>query len=204
MVFLSIPDRPRESSREKIMTEGLLVQRLFSLNGKSALVTGASGGIGQVIAVSLAQAGADVAINGATTSKLDITRQSIEKAGGLAMLPSDLSGTDNCRNLISDVCSSLGGIDILVNCIGTNRRQPIEDVTARDFETLVNVNLRNVFFLCEAACTRMKERGGGKIVNIGSVTLQFGKPFRLRNNEICGCPTYQDHGRGVGQTQHPG
>ena len=66
-----------------------------------------------------------------------------------------------------------GGIDILVNCIATNH-QPIEHVTAQDFETLVNVNLRSVFFLCQAACLRMKERGGGKIVNIGSVTSHIG------------------------------
>lgn len=158
------------------MTEmSSLFSRLFSLEGKAALITGASGGIGQVLAVALAQAGAVVGIHGRSQAALEDTRHVVEDAGGRAVtLAAELSDADSCRQLIGRAQSALGRLDVLVNCAGTNRREPIAAVSQENFEAIVAVNLRAVLFLCQAAHPLMRGQGGGKIVNIGSITSSVG------------------------------
>lgn len=147
------------------------LDRFFSLEGKTALVTGASGGIGRELAIGLAGAGALVGLNGRSKEQLDQTRRQIEAAGGRALLlPAELADIPSCRKLIADAVSALGRLDILVNCAGMNRRKPIELVTEDDYETIMNVNLRSIYFLSQAAHAIMKKQGGGKIIHVASLT----------------------------------
>jgi NAD(P)-dependent dehydrogenase (short-subunit alcohol dehydrogenase family) len=152
-----------------------LFKRLFSLEGKAALVTGASGGIGRVLAVAFAEAGAKVGLHGIKLEKLETTRQFIERAGGKGIVvPAELRDTAACQKVISDARHGLGRLDVLVNCAGVNRRKPIRAVTEDDFDSITDINLRSVFFLSQAAHPIMREQGGGKIINIGSITSTEG------------------------------
>jgi NAD(P)-dependent dehydrogenase (short-subunit alcohol dehydrogenase family) len=151
--------------------EPTIFHRLFSLQDRTALVTGASGGIGRVIATTLAEAGANVGLSGTRLAELETLRAEIvDKGGQAAVLPADLSDSSASMRLIADAHAALGGLDILVNCAGINRRKPIAMVTEDDFDAITAVNLRSVLFLSQAAHALMREQGGGKIVNVGSIT----------------------------------
>jgi gluconate 5-dehydrogenase len=148
-----------------------LLERLFSLAGKSVLVTGAAGGIGQELASSMAEAGATVALHDLELERLTEPLRRITAGGGNAVpFAAALDDPAACARLIAEVHSSLGRLDVLINCAGANRRMPIDDVTADDWDLLVAVNLRAVFLLSQAAHPIMKGQGGGKIINIGSLT----------------------------------
>lgn len=156
-------------------TTASLSQRLFSLEGKAALVTGASGSIGRALVMVLAEAGARVGVHGRSAAQLEETRRLIVELGGHAvMLLADLSSVEACRKLIADAHAALGRLDVLINCAGINQRKPIAAVTDDDFETIVAVNLRAAFFLSQAAYPIMRAQGGGKIINIGSLTSFIG------------------------------
>jgi NAD(P)-dependent dehydrogenase (short-subunit alcohol dehydrogenase family) len=157
------------------MTSPPLITRLFSLDGRAALVTGASSGIGRAIAVAYAEAGAVVALNGTREEGLAETARLIAEVGGRSVsLPAELSEVERCRRLVADAHAALGRLDILVNCAGMNRRKPIVEVTEEDWDTIQAVNLKSAFFLSQAAHPLMAAQGGGKIVNIGSMTSSLG------------------------------
>ena len=144
---------------------------MFSLNGKKALITGASGGIGSALAAAFAEAGAAVGLSGTRAEKLEADAAAIRAAGGTcAVLPASLDSVESCRKLIADTVDALGGLDIVVPCAGINRRKRIEDVTEDDYDAIMQVNLKSVFFLCQAAHPILKAAGGGKILTIGSMT----------------------------------
>jgi len=152
-----------------------ILQRLFSLQGKAALVTGASGGLGSAIAEALAGAGASVGLSGTKTEKLDAIRAGVEAAGACAaVLPGRLDDIESCRSLVRQAREALGRLDILVNCAGINRRAALDAVTPEDFDAVLSLNLRSVFFLSQAAHPHLREAGGGKIVNIGSMASHLG------------------------------
>lgn len=142
----------------------------FKLGGKIALVTGASGGLGQAIAVALAEAGADVAVHSHHTNGADETRSLIEKTGrkSLAVF-GEMSDKSVPQKLIDEVISKFGRIDILINNAGTIRRTPAVDFSEEDWMTVLEVNLSSVFRLSQAAGKKMIEQGAGKIVNIASL-----------------------------------
>ena len=147
------------------------LEDFFSLAGKAALVTGASGGIGRALAVGLAGAGATVALHGRSEAQLAASRGEIESAGGKAItLAADLNEHAACGRLVRDAHDALGRLDVLVNCAGMNRRQPIEQVSEDDFDAIVNVNLRSIYFLSKEAHGVMRPRGGGKVVHVASLT----------------------------------
>ena len=144
---------------------------MFSLEGKTALITGASGGIGSALAEAFASAGASVALNGTRREVLEEVAARITADGGkCVVLPASLDSVGACQKLVADTVESLGGLDILIPCAGINRRKRIENVTEDDFDTIMLVNLKSVYFLCQAAHTIMKAAGGGKILTIGSMT----------------------------------
>ena len=157
------------------MTDTPLLQRLFSLQDRVALVTGASGGIGAALAQALAEAGATVAVHGRSLDKITQCCQQIEQAGGRAHpFTADLRDVTAARSLIDEVVRTLGHLDILVNCAGMNRRKPLTEVTLDDYETIMAVNLRSIFFLCQAAQPHFARQGGGKIINIDSINSRYG------------------------------
>jgi NAD(P)-dependent dehydrogenase (short-subunit alcohol dehydrogenase family) len=157
------------------MNHASLFERLFSLRGKTALITGAAGGIGQVLAVALAEAGAVVGLHDLSADRLVETQRAVEAVGGQAILfAADLQLVDACRRLIADAHAALGRLDVLVNCAAMNRRKPIANVTQDDFDTIVAVNLRSIYFLSQAAQPIMQAQGGGKIIHVGSINIFYG------------------------------
>lgn len=157
----------------------LSLSRLFGLRGRTVLVTGASGGIGRALAVGLAAAGAEaVALHGRSQPDLTDTARAVVATGARApVLTADLAGDASaCARLIDDAVAALGGrLDVLVNCAGMNRRMPVEQVTADDFDTIVNVNLRSLYFLSQAAHRTMRAAGrGGKVIHVASLTSNIG------------------------------
>jgi 2-deoxy-D-gluconate 3-dehydrogenase len=146
----------------------------FDLSGKVAIVTGANTGIGQAIAVALAQAGADVACVG--RSPAEDTVAQIRTLGRRAEIVSaDLSTIEPVGRVVDETIATLGGLDILVNNAGIIRRADAVDFTEEDWDAVVDTNLKSVFFLCQAAGRHMIRAGGGRIVNIASMlTFQGG------------------------------
>jgi 2-deoxy-D-gluconate 3-dehydrogenase len=146
----------------------------FDLTGKVAVVTGANTGIGQAIALSLAEAGADVACVGRTPA--DDTVAKIRALGRKAEIVSaDLSTIKPVQRVVDETIAKLGGLDILINNAGIIRRADAVDFTEEDWDAVVDTNLKSVFFLCQAAGRHMIAQGSGKIVNIASMlTFQGG------------------------------
>lgn len=146
-----------------------MILDMFTLQGKKALVTGASRGIGKAVAIGLAEAGADVAL----VSRSDVlfqTAQEIEKLGRKALvIQEDLTRPEAAEKVVNATVKSFGRLDILVNNAGTTRRAPVEDYGDEDWEVVIELNLNAVFRLCRAAGKVMLARGYGKIVNVASL-----------------------------------
>ncbi len=141
----------------------------FKLEGKIALVSGASTGLGQAIAIGLAEAGADVACHGNTHAP-EGTCAAVTKAGRKAFaLTGDLGDRETPRRLIESTIDHFGKLDILVNNAGTIRRAPATEYSEDDWATVIEVNLSSVFRMAQLAGRYMIERGGGKILNIASL-----------------------------------
>lgn len=151
---------------------------LFSLTGKTALVTGGASGIGQALAHALASAGADIAITEHSQGS-EATRALVERAGRRFMAWScDLAAPSGARALIEAVEAGLGPVDILVNNAGIIRRNDIHAFDDADWDDVMEVNLHAVWRLCQAAAGPMRARGGGKIINIASL-LSFQGGIRV-------------------------
>ncbi len=153
---------------------------LFDLSGRIAAVTGANTGIGQAIAVALAQAGADVALIGRTPATE--TAEQVEAAGRRALLvPADLAQSGIAGDVVGAVLAGLGGLDILVNNAGIIRRADSVDFSEADWDAVIDTNLKSLFFLCQAAGRHMLARQQGprgKIINIASL-LSFQGGIRV-------------------------
>jgi len=143
----------------------------FSLSGKVALVTGGSRGIGKAIAVGLAKFGADVAVTSRKLPDLEEVAKEIKGLGRKSMaVATHVGRMEEISNLVPKVKDELGRIDILVNNAGTNptMAQAI-DIEERAWDSIMNLNLKGLFFLSQAVAKVMKEQGGGKIINVASV-----------------------------------
>ncbi len=147
----------------------------FDLTGKTAVVTGASRGLGQYFGRALAKAGADLIITSRKLEDLTPFKQEVE-AMGRKVLPLELDLRD--RKSIQEMGkAAIGGvekIDILVNNAGCNVRKPAVDITWDDWNLVLDTNLRGTFFVAQAFAPHMIERQYGRIINIGSVTSVFG------------------------------
>lgn len=141
----------------------------FRLTGKNALVTGSSRGMGAAIALSLAQAGANVALHASRSVPHEVTQSIAEIGVRYATLTADLSNPEHAAKLINETVAALGSIDILVNNAGITRRSPALNFSAIDWDDVIATNLTSVFRLCQFAGRSMLERGSGKIINIASL-----------------------------------
>jgi len=142
----------------------------FKLDGKIALVTGASAGLGQGMAIALAEAGADVACHCRAVGQADETVALIKKMGRRAVsVAGDMSDKDTPKRVVAETVAAFGRIDILINNAGLIRRTPAVDFTEEDWSAVIEVNLSSVFRTAQAAGRHMIEQGGGKIVNIASL-----------------------------------
>jgi 2-deoxy-D-gluconate 3-dehydrogenase len=143
---------------------------LFSLEGKAALVTGASRGLGAAIAVALAEAGADVAAHSNSRSS-DATCERIRAAGRRALsVVGDISLAETAERLVNETIAGLGGLDIVINNAGIIKRGPAAETSDADWHAVLDVNLHGLFRICRVAGRHMLANGkGGKIVNIASL-----------------------------------
>ena len=154
------------------------VSNLFSLDGKVALVTGASRGIGRGIAVGLASAGANLALVARSESKLIEAQQEIRSIGAqVEIFPCDLSQTDDIPALVGEVIGAFEQIDILVNNAGTTHRDDAVDFPEDRWDHVMKVNLKSVWLLAQEIGRGMVERRSGKIINIASL-LSFSGGIR--------------------------
>ena len=141
----------------------------FKLDGKVALVTGASAGLGQAIAIALAEAGADVVCHGNRRTP-DATLEAISRLGRQTLaVGGDLAKKETPSALVETAIKKFGRIDILINNAGTIRRSPAVDYSEEDWTTVIEVNLSAVFRLSQLTGRSMLEQGSGKIVNIASL-----------------------------------
>jgi gluconate 5-dehydrogenase len=151
-----------------------MADTLFDLTGHTAVVTGASRGLGQYMARALARAGADVVITSRDKSRLAETQRDIEAMGRRAWSV-ELDVLDKGSiDRFADWVGKKGKVEILVNNAGCNVRKPAVDVTWEDWELIVNTNLRGPFFIAQAMARLMIPRRYGRIINIGSVTCVAG------------------------------
>ncbi|MBI4320261.1 MAG: 3-oxoacyl-[acyl-carrier-protein] reductase [Chloroflexi bacterium] len=151
-----------------------MVQR--SLEGKVALVTGASRGIGRAIAMELSVAGAQVALNyRVSEEEARAVAEQISSIGGTSILvKADVSSGESARRLIRDVVDHFGRLDILVNNAGITRDRKLYRLSDEDWLDVVNTNLSSAFYCTSAAIPMMIEQGFGRIINISSVIGQSG------------------------------
>ena len=143
----------------------------LSLKNKVVLITGASRGIGQAVAMGLAQVGADVAIASRKLPDLEAVAAEITKMGRKCLtVATHVGKIEEINNLVKKVMDEFGKIDILVNNAATNPSMASAlDVDERAWDSIMNLNLKGLFFLSQAVAKIMKEKGGGKIINVASV-----------------------------------
>jgi NAD(P)-dependent dehydrogenase (short-subunit alcohol dehydrogenase family) len=143
----------------------------FSLDGRSAVVTGAGGGIGARVATALAEYGAAVACVDRSTDTVAATVQSINNGGGHAIAcTADVSDPGEMESAVSRAESQLGPVTLAANCAGINTSSPAESMSLEQWNQLLTVNLTGVFVSCQAEGRAMLAHGGGSIVNIGSIS----------------------------------
>jgi NAD(P)-dependent dehydrogenase (short-subunit alcohol dehydrogenase family) len=145
------------------------------LRGRTALVTGASSGLGRATAIALSAAGADVALVARSAEELESASEEASAADGRTLaLPLDLAGEDDATTAVGQTVEAFGGIDVLVNAAGTDAPGPVEELSVEGWDRTLSVNLRAPFLLSKAAFPRMREAGGGTIVNVSSVAGKKG------------------------------
>ena len=153
---------------------------MFSLEGKTMIVTGASKGIGKAISIESARAGADLVIGSRTMADLELVATEIRDMGRQChCITVDVASVSSINEFVDQAIAATGGIDILVNNAGYNKITPILDVSEEEYDYIIDVNLKSVFFGCKAIVKHMREREqGGRIINISSQVGVVGGPLR--------------------------
>lgn len=147
----------------------------FRLDERVAVVTGAGKGIGEGVAIGLAEAGADLALVARTRSDLERVAAAIRARGRRALVvPCDVADVAAIPSAVRQVVDAYGQIDILVNCAGIQRRMTVLDATVEGWEQVVNTNLRSAYFMTQAVGRVMVEKRRGKIISIASMTTYRG------------------------------
>jgi gluconate 5-dehydrogenase len=150
---------------------------LFSLDGRRALITGSSQGIGFALAQALAAAGAQVILNGRNPDKLTVACQTLRGAGlQVETAAFDVTNPEAAITAVAEIEKDFGAIDILVNNAGIQRRAPLDQFTLSDWDDLMQVNLNSVFYVSRAVAPYMIARRRGKIINISSLQSEAARP----------------------------
>jgi 2-deoxy-D-gluconate 3-dehydrogenase len=150
----------------------------FDLSGRVAIVTGGNGGIGLGMARGLAAAGAAVVLAARNAEKGEVAVASLIASGAKsAFIAFDVADEGSCRAMIEEAVGRFGRLDILVNNAGTSIRKPPESYTAAEWHAVLDTNLTGALFCSQAAYPAMKQAGGGKIINIGSMYSIFGTSY---------------------------
>ena len=154
------------------------VRDLFDLGDRVAIVTGGATGIGLQMADALAELGASVVLCGRDGGRCERAAADLERARGIrcAGLACDVSSSDDVTRLVAETCDRFGRIDVLVNNAGTAWAGPVEDTPLRGWQKVVDVNLTGVFLCSQAVGRVMIGQGGGRIVNVASITGLRGSP----------------------------
>ncbi len=148
---------------------------LFDLTGRVAIVTGGNGGIGLGMARGLAAAGARIVIAARNPAKSE--KALAELGRETCFIPFDAADESSCRALVATTLDRLGRLDILVNNAGRSIRKPPAEYTAAEWHAVLDTNLTGAFICSQAAYPAMKQAGGGKIINIGSMFSLFGAAY---------------------------
>lgn len=151
---------------------------LFDLSGTTALVTGASRGIGRAIALALAERGADVALSARSTDALEEVRSEIEQTGGRAVvLPCDVTDRDAVQAMVAAALDGLGRIDTVVNNAGgTAFMVPFTEMRFEGWTKVMRLNVDSIVHVCQAVAPHLLERGSGSVINVASVAALGGTP----------------------------
>ena len=155
----------------------MTVLSTFQLNGKLALITGSSAGIGFALARALGEAGAHVVINGRNAEKVSAAAQALKDKGlNVSEFVFDVTDAKSVTTAVNDIEAQLGAIDILVNNAGMQIRGPLHEYKDEDWHTLMRTNLDSVYYVGKTVAQKMIPRGRGKIINICSVQSELGRP----------------------------
>jgi NAD(P)-dependent dehydrogenase (short-subunit alcohol dehydrogenase family) len=139
-------------------------------DGKVVLITGGGGGIGRAAARRFLDEGASVVLSGTRTSVLEAAQAELDPAGGRTLIvPGQVTGREHARSLVAAAVERFGGVDVLVNSTGIFRVTPFEEQTEEHFEEALGSILRPTYWVSQAVVPAMRERGGGSIVNVGSM-----------------------------------
>lgn len=149
---------------------------LFDVNGKVALITGASGGFGKAMAKGLASAGVQIMVTGRSETKLKPLAQEIESCGGtVAYEAGDPANYDEVVNIVDNTKKRFGGIDILITAAGVSIVKPITELTPEEFDTVIRANISGSWHFCKAVGKVMIDQGrGGKVILLGSARGELG------------------------------
>ncbi len=151
---------------------------MFSLSGRVAVVTGGNGGIGLGMARGLSAAGAQIVVAARNGSKSRAAVADLKAQGGAAIAVTvDVTQEASVAAMADEVIRQCGRLDILVNNAGTNIRKPPHEVSLAEWQTVMDANLTSAFLCARAAYPHMKQNGGGKIINVGSLLSTFGAAF---------------------------
>ena len=151
---------------------------LFDLSGRVAIVTGGNGGIGLGMAEGLAAAGASVVVAARNPEKSEAAVARLTALGAPGVfIPLDAADPQSCREMVRLTVERFGRLDILVNNAGMSIRKPPQDYAVAEWQAVIDTNLTGAFVCCQAAYPPMKARGGGKIINIGSMMSIFGGAY---------------------------
>ncbi len=146
------------------------------LRGKVALVTGAGRGIGRAIALSLSNAGVDIAVNYRTrkAEASEVCREIEQKGRRGVAVQADVSSAEDVSGMVQSVEKQLGPISILVNNAGISRPQPVQEISEKDWDDVLAINLKSMFLVTKAVLPGMRARRWGRIINLSSVAAQWG------------------------------
>ena len=155
------------------------MKELFSLEGKIALVTGAAQGIGRAVALAFAESGANVALADLQAEKAEKVKKEVEELGQKAIvIEINLQKLDQINAMVDTTVRELGDLHIMANIAGVNVHKAAEEMTEKDWDFVQEINLKALFFCCQAAGKHMLKKGYGKIINMSSTFGIVGFGYR--------------------------